>query len=160
MAHFDLRDLKAILPPERYAEVERAYKLASEGALPHEIAPVDLTIPRPEEALDEQLRDAGIDGYVRQYRFAPPRRFKADFAFPEHRFLVEVEGGLFRHANAVGCPECGRIDAGDHRSYRGFLKDLEKYNLAALKGWLLVRVTTQQVYKGEALALIQTMLNR
>lgn len=77
----------------------------------------------------------------REYRFAPPRRWRFDFAWPESKVAVEVEGGRF-----VG---------GAHISVAGLERDVEKYNEAALAGWRVIRVFPEWVRDGRALTLIE-----
>jgi very-short-patch-repair endonuclease len=58
-----------------------------------------------EDALAWQLRAARLPDPVREHQFAPPRRFRWDFAWPDHRVAVEVDGGLFvngRHSRGAG----------------------------------------------------------
>ena len=64
---------------------------------------------------------------VREYRFALPRRFRFDFAWPSERVAVELEGGIWMR--------------GRHVRGKGYEKDCEKYNLAALRGWRVLRFT-------------------
>ena len=78
---------------------------------------------------------------LREYRFAPPRRWRFDFSWPERFLAVEVEGGSFI--------------AGRHSRGAGFEAYAEKYNEAALIGWRVLRVTPRMVDDGRALALIQ-----
>lgn len=67
-----------------------------------------------------------IDEPVTEWYFAKPERgWRFDYAWPEHRVALEVEGG-------------GWI-AGGHNSGQGFLEDIERYNAAAERGWLVVR---------------------
>ncbi len=80
----------------------------------------------------------------REYRFAPPRRWRFDFAWPDLLIALEVEGGT-----RTG----GRHVRGD-----GYEKDCEKYNEAAIRGWRILRVTASQVRSGEALGWIQAIL--
>ena len=94
-----------------------------------------------EESLATILRWAGIAEPIREHRFAPPRRWRFDFAWPERLLAVEVEGGSFI--------------AGRHSRGAGFEADAEKYNEAALIGWRVIRVTPRMVDDGRALALIQ-----
>ena len=70
-----------------------------------------------------------IPACVREHRFAPPRRWRFDFAWPDHLFAVEIEG-------------MGRADGGlaAHRTRAGFLKDAEKYERAMILGWRVYRV--------------------
>ena len=97
-----------------------------------------------EETLAFQVRAAGLPEPVREYRFAPPRRWRADFAFVDARLLVEVEGGRW-----VG---------GRHNSPTGFARDCEKYAEAVARGWAVLRVTPEMVDSGAALRLIERVL--
>jgi very-short-patch-repair endonuclease len=94
-----------------------------------------------EDTLAMQMRAVGIPHPVREYKFDPKRRWRADFAWPESMLLVEVEGGHW-----IG---------GRHTRGSGFDKDAEKYNEAALAGWTLIRVTSTHVKSGEAVTWIQ-----
>lgn len=78
---------------------------------------------------------------VPEFRFAPPRRWRLDYAWPDHKIAVEVEGGIW--------------SGGRHIRPKGFLADLEKYNELAILGWRLIRVTPQQIRSGEALRIIE-----
>lgn len=93
-----------------------------------------------------QLRMAGLPDPVEEYRFAPPRRWRFDLAWPDRMLAVEVEGGVWT--------------GGRHTRPTGYLKDIEKYNEAAMLGWRLVRVTTQMIKSGEALTLIERALTQ
>jgi very-short-patch-repair endonuclease len=48
-----------------------------------------------EDALFEEFKFFGLPLSERQYIFAPPRKWRADFCWPKERIIVEVEGGLF-----------------------------------------------------------------
>ena len=65
---------------------------------------------------------------VREYRFHPMRQWRFDFAWPEHRVAVEIDGGMFVH--------------GRHQRGPQFAKDCEKLNQATLLGWRVLRYTT------------------
>ena len=80
----------------------------------------------------------------REYKFHPKRRFKADFAWPELRLLVEVEGGQYTN--------------GRHYRPQGYEADCEKYNLAALEGWTVLRFTPSMVHDGRAVNTIEDFL--
>ena len=73
---------------------------------------------------------------TREYRFAPPRRWRFDYAWPLHRVAVEQEGGAWTR--------------GRHTRGSGYVKDMEKYNAAVLAGWRVLRYTPQQLSSGEA----------
>ena len=85
----------------------------------------------------------------REYKFSPSRKWRFDFAITEHpygnrRTAIEIEGGAFiqgRHTRGVG-----------------FIKDMEKYNFAALLGWRVLRFVPSQVLDGTAIAFIKRVL--
>ena len=74
---------------------------------------------------------AGGPELQREYRFAPPRRWRADFAWPQARLLIEIEGGLWKR--------------GRHLWPQGFAADAEKYLAATLQGWTVVRLVSMQL---------------
>lgn len=68
---------------------------------------------------------------VPEYRFAPPRRWRFDFAHIESRVSIEIEGGTW--------------NGGRHTRGRGFEADCEKYNTATLNGWRVFRLTANMI---------------
>jgi very-short-patch-repair endonuclease len=97
-----------------------------------------------ELTLETQLIQSGIKGYEREHRFAPPRRFRFDFAFPEKMIAVEIDGGLWGY--------------GRHNRPQGMMKDNEKFNLAASLGWRILKFDTSKVRSGEAIKTIEEVL--
>jgi len=67
----------------------------------------------------------------RNYRFDPSRRFRFDYAWPDELVAVELEGGTWIR--------------GRHVRGRGFERDCQKYNLAALYGWTVLRFTSNML---------------
>lgn len=94
-----------------------------------------------EEELLIHMRMIGLPKPEREYRFAPPRLWRFDFAWPARKVAVEVEGGTWAR---------GRHVRGD-----GFEKDCEKYSEAAIAGWKVVRVTGKMIEDGRAADLIE-----
>ena len=88
-----------------------------------------------------QLKAVGLPEPECEYRFAPPRKYRFDFAWPERNVAVELEGGIFTRQA--------------HGSVTGILRDIEKYNLATSLGWRVFRVTPDMVKDGTALKLIE-----
>lgn len=66
---------------------------------------------------------------VREYPFHPLRKWRFDFAWPEQRLTVELEGGASERRR------------GRHMRAHGFQRDCEKYNAAVLAGWRVLRYT-------------------
>lgn len=98
---------------------------------------------RWEAALELQLRAVGLRPEV-EFRFHESRRFRFDFAFPSERVAVEVEGGVWTR--------------GRHTRGGGFESDCQKYSIAAVEGWCVIRATPSMVESGEAVRLIETAL--
>lgn len=99
-----------------------------------------------EETLLLQLRALKLPAPEREYRFAPPRRWRFDFCYPGRMLAIEVEGGTW-----IG---------GRHGRGTGYANDLEKYNQAVVMGWRVLRYTTDQVVSGAAVAQIAEVLER
>ena len=99
-----------------------------------------------EETLAFQLRAVGI-AFKREWVFAPPRKWRADFLLVDGDFesvLIEVDGGSWI--------------AGRHTSGAGFAADCEKLNEAAILGYRVLRFTSEMVESGVALATIERAL--
>ena len=82
---------------------------------------------------EAMLRSKGL-AFEREYKFHSVRKWRADYAFPSIRLLVEIEGGAW-----IG---------GRHTSGSGFVADMEKYNAATLLGWSILRFQPAEVEKG------------
>lgn len=74
--------------------------------------------------LDKILNASGYEA-VKEYRFHPTRRFRFDYALPNHKIAIEIEGGIWVQ--------------GRHTRGAGYKRDLEKYNLATTMGWRILR---------------------
>ena len=80
---------------------------------------------------------------VRELRFAAPdRQWRFDFCWPDILLALEVEGGIFES------------HGGSHRNIGKFLKDMEKYNAAALQGWKLLRFKPGDIDNGKFLGYL------
>ena len=96
------------------------------------------------DTLEVVLSAAGLPAPVREHRFAPPRRWRFDYAWPAHRTALEIEGGVWA--------------GGRHVRGRGYESDCEKYSEAALRGWRVLRVTPAMLRDGRALGLLERAL--
>lgn len=102
-----------------------------------------MTTPKTENLslLLALLAEAHVPTPTVQYRFAPPRRWRFDLCWPAPQMVaLEVEGGVWTQ--------------GRHTRGSGFIGDIEKYNEAAIRGWLLVRVSYAMIGDGSAVAVI------
>lgn len=97
-----------------------------------------------EELLAIQIHAANLPEPEREYQFCKGRRWRFDFAWPEHRIAAEVEGGIWT--------------GGRHTRGSGFEKDCEKYNTAALLGWTVLRFTGGMVDHAVAVQTLGAIL--
>ena len=88
--------------------------------------------------------DLGVE-CVKEYKFHPERRWRFDYAIPEYKIALEVEGGVWTQ--------------GRHTRPQGFLGDVEKYNTATLMGWRVFRTTPTDLYRTATLNLLKTAIN-
>lgn len=84
-----------------------------------------------ERRFAELWAEIGGEPCLREHRFAPPRRWRFDFAWPGDRLAVEIEGGSFVR--------------GRHQRPSGYRADCEKYNAATALGWRVLRYTDQDL---------------
>jgi very-short-patch-repair endonuclease len=85
-----------------------------------------------------------------EYKPFSDRRYSIDYADPKLKIAVEYEGGVtLKHGGA-------------HRSLDMYLKDVEKYNLLAVNGWLLLRFTCKDKTDLESVEklLVEAIRNR
>lgn len=97
-----------------------------------------------EETFALQCRAYGLEP-LREYKFVDDRRWRFDFAWPDKKLAVEVEGGT-----SFGRSRHSRGD--------GFERDAAKYNRASREGWVVLRYTTRMVGAGEAIDEILEVL--
>lgn len=96
-------------------------------------------------AFDRQVQLAGLPKPVGELHFHPTRRWRFDWAWPDQKLAVEVDGGLFVR--------------GRHSRGRGSENDMEKLNEALILGWRVLRVSTDMVADGRALGFIERVFN-
>ena len=74
-------------------------------------------------------REGLIPGYVEELQFSQERKFRFDWAIPELMIAIEYEGIFSKKSG--------------HTTINGYTKDCDKYNLAALEGWKILRYTAK-----------------
>ncbi len=98
-----------------------------------------------EDALFHQIERAGLRVPERQVRLVPGRESRFDFAWPGQLLACEVDGGLH--------------SGGRHVRGAGAERDAEKYSLAAVEGYRVLRVSTTTVADGRALEYARRALS-
>lgn len=99
-----------------------------------------------EDYLELQIEEAGLPKPTREYKFLKTRRFRFDFAWPSLGFACEVDGNIYHKSR--------------HTSGSGYTKDCEKFALAAIEGYKVIRVTSGQINKGDAIMWIKEYFKR
>ena len=80
-----------------------------------------------------------------QFRFAPPRRWAFDRAWPDLKVAIEVQGGIWRSKGA-------------HNTGPAIKRDCEKGAEALVLGWLVLHVTPDQVKSGQAIKWLSQLV--
>jgi very-short-patch-repair endonuclease len=103
---------------------------------------------RFEDELLWQIRIHRLPEPEREFYFAEPRKFRSDFAWPAYRVLLEIQGGIWQRGG------------GGHSHPMHIVKDIERQQHAALHGWFVVPVTTDQcrIKDGGAVAVLESVL--
>ena len=86
-----------------------------------------------ERCLYEALNEAYPGKWVSEHKGITGRKFRFDCANPSEKVAIEIEGGIWMGKGHTG---------GLH-----YQQDMEKYNLAVLEGWKVLRYTTDTVRK-------------
>jgi very-short-patch-repair endonuclease len=74
---------------------------------------------------------------TREFRFDPIRKWRFDFAWPDQKVAVELDGGIWTK--------------GGHSTGTGIMRDMEKSNQAQLDGWLVLRFSDKHLEDGSAI---------
>jgi hypothetical protein len=82
----------------------------------------------------ERLRSSGL----KDWRF--------DFAWPDQKVALEIEGGIFT--------------GGRHIRSTGFIGDMAKYNAAAVLGWRLLRCQPKELTNTATIEMIGAALKQ
>ena len=67
--------------------------------------------------------------------------WRFDYAWPEHKVALEVEGGIF--------------SGGRHTRGKGFAEDMRKYNSAAVLGWIVLRCQPKELMKLDTITMVK-----
>lgn len=80
---------------------------------------------------------------LKELQFDEKRKFRFDYALPDYRLAIEIDGGIWIEGG------------GRHNRASGWKADQEKLNLAVTQGWRILHFTPQQQYSGYALDTIR-----
>lgn len=100
-----------------------------------------------EEMFSAQLKILNTPIPVQQFKFCPDRKFSADFAWPERKILVELEGGIWRRGG------------GAHSHPANIIRDIEKQTLAAYHGYRVFRFWENDIKSWSAANMMKEVLS-
>ena len=78
---------------------------------------------------------------VKEYMFHPTRKWRFDFAIPQYKIAIEIDGGVWTY--------------GRHNRSAGYIADMEKFNAAASLGWVVLKFTPDEQYTKKTFDLIR-----
>ena len=123
----------------------------------------------------EQLAKAMLGEFVKEAReLIPGRDFRADYYFPRHRCIVEINGGQWangRHNRAAVAKRIGgtKVKTADPKTGKTktvtkggtvittYEQDLTKANLAQLNGFTYLQYTYEQLLRREYIQQFATL---
>lgn len=97
----------------------------------------------------QQVHACRLPAPQREHLFHPERKWRFDFAWPDFKVAVEIDGGT--HDGAA---------RGRHVRGEGFERDAEKLNQAQSLGWRVFRYTSRMVRSGVAVVDVAVQLER
>lgn len=90
--------------------------------------------------------ELGLDVWP-EFHFSIERNYRLDYAIPEFKIAIEVDGGIWMKGNS------------GHSSGTGIKRDMEKGNLLQLQGWKLLRFEPKDLISLKNLNSIITLMN-
>lgn len=82
---------------------------------------------------------------IPEYNFLINRKFCIDYAWPNLSLALEIEGGIYTN--------------GRHITPKGFIKDIEKYNLLTENGWFLLRYPPKKIDYLQIKRTVENIIN-
>lgn len=95
-------------------------------------------------AFPQFCQSQGLPAPTPEHRFHDQRKWRFDFAWPQHKIAIEVEGGIWT--------------GGRHITQKGFIGDMEKYTEAAIAGWCVIRISPCALMTLHAIGLVKRAL--
>ena len=84
--------------------------------------------------------------FIPEHKFHDKRKWRFDYCNLESKTAIEIEGGAWTN--------------GRHTRGKGFIGDMEKYNMAIVAGWVVLRFTPGQMNESKTFELIKTVIKQ
>ena len=105
-------------------------------------------IPRAKSALEESfaltIMAYKLPAFAREYRFFPPRRWRWDFAWPDLKVAVEIEGGIY--------------SGGAHVRGADIEDDHEKRNAGTAQGWAVLYFGPKAIQRADYVPMLRQLI--
>lgn len=88
--------------------------------------------------------ELGLDVWP-EFHFSIERNYRLDYAIPEFKIAIEVDGGIWLKGNS------------GHSSGTGIKRDMEKGNLLQIQGWKLLRYEPNELISTSTIKSIQAL---
>lgn len=98
-----------------------------------------------ERIFSQLCKQSGLPEPVTEYKFHVARKWRFDYAWPLQMIALEVEGGIWT--------------GGRHTRGSGFLKDVEKYNAAAVHGWRVLRCVPDNLLSTDTIRTLKAVMS-
>ena len=95
------------------------------------------------EQIPIRCRLLGVPAPIREWRFHDVRKWRLDFAWPDHKVAVEYDGGIYA--------------SGRHTRGSGYDKDCDKFNAATVLGWRVLHVTAPMCKDGRLTGVVEAV---
>lgn len=110
------------------------------------------------------IKDAGLPEPIREYRFHPDRRWRADFVWliSKQKFVFNGDQATLQHEKQIKVML--EVDGGTwmikggHTTGQGFQNNCDKLNEAALMGFTVLRVTRTHIQSGQMIEWLKRAL--
>lgn len=91
-------------------------------------------------------RDARLPEPVPEYRITDTRKFRWDWAWPDYKLLLEINGSIWKPGK------------GGHSSGKGIRRDMDKLNLATSLGWRTLAFEPKELFRSSTIDLIRASI--
>ena len=94
----------------------------------------------------EYCREIGLLQPIPEYPCIPGRKHRLDYAWPDHRVGLEIDGGMFTGGRHGGSPSA--------------VRDVWKRNELTVRGWRGIHVAPSQLWKAQTWTWLRALLTQ
>jgi hypothetical protein len=110
-----------------------------------------LKVNKGEELFAFQAGVCNLPAHERNYRFHPTRKWEIDFAWPQFKIGLEIQGGIWGKS-------ADDKTGGAHGHPIGITRDMHKHNALLALGWSVYLFAPADVKNGKAVKHLESVL--